>query len=96
MFRQVYSGAFNNSDTKWAVSSRNESLIKNLEICVSKITNLEVATAALYQAVCKVSGGADQVAIAKMCWRMVVLWKKSKVNAENMEEVLMKVRLFFM
>ncbi|GLV35190.1 rough deal [Carabus blaptoides fortunei] len=88
----IHSGVLKSDDTKWSIRSKHDSLLANMEKCVSQINKLNVATAVLYQAVYSVSGGVDQVTIAEMCWKKANEWKMSVSNSDSIIEVWTKVK----
>lgn len=78
------------NEQEWCVHLRNKSLLSDIQKCVKNITNLEMASAALYFVVNHMTPGADQVAAAEMCYLQAQHWA-SQENTTNSKKGLTKV-----
>lgn len=78
------------NEQEWCVHLRNKSLLSDIQKCVKNITNLEMASAALYFVVNHMTPGADQVAAAEMCYLQAQHWA-SQENTMNSQKGLTKV-----
>ncbi|GJQ66620.1 hypothetical protein Trydic_g4592 [Trypoxylus dichotomus] len=59
----------------------HDNLFELIDKCVQNMTNLEMATSAVYQLVMHTPKGADQVSAAKLCLKYAIQYKES--GAEN-------------
>ena len=84
----------NVSEQEWCINLRNKSLLADIQKCVKNITNLEMASAALYFVVNHMTPGADQVAAAELCYLQAQHWA-SQENTTNSQKGLTKVCIQF-
>ncbi|VVC25678.1 Hypothetical protein CINCED_3A000948 [Cinara cedri] len=80
----------NKNTTEWYLHMRLESLLKDIQIVLSNVKNLEVVAASLYFVVNSLPLGADQLAAAKICHSQAQEWVKLE-NSENAKSGITKV-----
>lgn len=75
---QVSSGLLHNTTSSdWLSHPVFDHLLEQVDLCVQNMSNLEMATSAVYQLVMHTPKGADQVNAAKLCLKYAIRYKES-------------------
>lgn len=77
----------NDNDDKWSLDERRPEVIKRIAECASHMTDLEMATAVLFQATRSCAGGADRCALADCCWQTCENWGAAGAPTSSVERV---------
>lgn len=76
---------------EWDLFPKYDHVIAKVEECAQYITDLERATAAVYNLMCNMSPGTDQVKVAKLSYMYAQKYQASS-SSEDVTKVYIKVR----
>lgn len=75
-------------DGTWLLERQHPDIVEKIAECASSMSNYEMATAVLFQAMLHTAGGADQCDLARHCWETCRKWMATgNAPEESVERV---------
>lgn len=84
------SGLINATCDTWELSLKYDHLLPKVDECAQNISDLERATAVIYNLMCGMPPGADKVQMAELTYKYAKLYSEAKTD-ENVEKIYNKV-----
>ncbi|XP_044266057.1 uncharacterized protein LOC123012232 [Tribolium madens] len=93
----VASGVLSKGETGWVLTSKHEDLLKEIDDCVTNITDPEWATSVMYHVMTNTCPGLDQVNAATICYKYAEKYRRLNPSSSAVEKAVTKVeKKYFM